>query len=89
MFVQKLASEEVIALVQGNRQVGSLRRFVGTQAPSRSVLVVQNLHGQDLGIVDELGRAWRYRPHQEPKFLGTWSVEEGALRILGVYESPQ
>ena len=49
----------------------------------RTFLSVRNRHGQELGLVDDLGRAWRYRPHAlDPAWVGTGSVAEGVARIL-------
>ena len=45
--------------------------------------VVQNVHGQDLGLIDGQGRAWRARPHAEHEAVGTGTVADGAARILG------
>lgn len=46
------------------------------------MVVVQNLFGQDLGLVDSLGRAWRYRAHEEALWLGSGTIEEGVGWIL-------
>lgn len=55
----------------------------------RSIYVVRNRHGQDLGLVDELGRAWRRRVHAgEPDLLGTGDLLTGALRVLGLEDAP-
>lgn len=44
---------------------------------------VRNANQQELGLVDALGRAYRYRPHrEEPEWLGTGTVEDGVRRIL-------
>ena len=54
---------------------------------SRVLFAVQNTWGQDLGLVDGLGRAWRYRPwSEEPEWVGTGTVIEGARRVLGLEE---
>jgi hypothetical protein len=47
-----------------------------------SHVVVQNRWGQDLGLVDSLGRAWRYRAHQEPAWVGSGTVLQGIGWIL-------
>jgi hypothetical protein len=48
------------------------------------MFVVQNTFGQDLGMIDGLGRAWRFRPHQtEADRLLTGTIAEGAAAILG------
>jgi hypothetical protein len=49
----------------------------------KPVFVVRNSWRQDLGVIDRLGRAYRFRPHaEEPDWLGTGTVEGGAARIL-------
>lgn len=60
--------------------VGIARQY--RQESGGSMVMVQNLWGQDLGLVDSLGRAWRYRPHQEPLWLGSGTVREGVEWIL-------
>lgn len=46
---------------------------------------VQNRWAQELGLIDELGRAWRLRPHRdEPDWVGTGTVREGVAEVLGV-----
>jgi len=47
-----------------------------------SHVVVQNRWGQDLGLVDSLGRAWVYRAHQEPAWVGSGTVLQGISWIL-------
>lgn len=65
------------------RSRGFVARYVEEASPARTYFVVQNAEGQDLGIVDALGRAWRYRPHtQEPDWLTTGTVLAGAEAIL-------
>ncbi|MEX1024819.1 MAG: hypothetical protein WD226_07035 [Planctomycetota bacterium] len=45
--------------------------------------VVRNAWGQDLGLVDGLGRAWRFAPHQtEAEWVGSGSVQDGVAEIL-------
>lgn len=51
---------------------------------------VRNELQQELGSIDSLGRAWRYRPHQrDAEFLGAGSVAAGAGRILGLAGVPE
>jgi hypothetical protein len=48
-----------------------------------SLYVVRNLWHQDLGLIDGLGRAFRYLPHlDEPAWVGSGTVLAGAQRIL-------
>ena len=67
--------------------VGRVVLFEAPDRPEAPVFMVQNEVGQDLGLVDGLGRAWRYHPHQrDAEWLGTGTVAEGAARILGAAE---
>jgi hypothetical protein len=64
--------------------IGHVVLFEAPDRPEAPVFMVQNEVGQDLGLVDGLGRAWRYHPHQrDAEWLGTGTVAEGAARILG------
>lgn len=50
-----------------------------------SIYVVRNPWHQDLGLVDGLGRAYRYLPHhQEPAWVGSGTILTGAQSILAV-----
>src|SRR5262245_26057068 len=52
-----------------------------------SVYVVRNPWHQDLGLIDGLGRAYRYLPHEEePAWVGSGTVLQGAERILDASE---
>lgn len=52
---------------------------------SRSFYSVRNKDQQELGLVDEHGRAWRYHAHEtEPAWLVTGTVFDGVRAILGV-----
>jgi hypothetical protein len=64
-------------------KVGLALRFRAEGLGERGWTVVQNPWGQDLGLLDEHGRAWRYRPFgQEPELLGACATAEGVARIL-------
>jgi hypothetical protein len=66
---------------------GYLVHFESNGDPARAFYSVRNPMQQELGLIDGLGRAWRYRPFQEePEWLYTGSVSEGARRILGARE---
>ena len=63
--------------------LGSLVRFEETGDAGRAFYSVRNREGQEIGLVDLDGRAWRHRQHQpHPEWLGTGTVIEGARRIL-------
>ena len=70
-------------IVQGGERVGSVVRYEPAGRPDRGFFAVRNEHGQDLGLVDALGRSFRHRPHRpQPEWVGTGTVQEGAARIL-------
>jgi hypothetical protein len=49
-----------------------------------SLYVVRNTWHQDLGLIDALGRAYRYLPHhEEPAWVGSGTIAAGAQRIIG------
>lgn len=44
---------------------------------------VQNPWSQELGMIDELGRAWRLRPHRSgPEWVGTGTIVDGVAEVL-------
>ena len=52
-----------------------------------SLYVVRNPWNQDLGMIDGLGRAYRYLPHcEEPAWVGSGTIAAGAREILGARE---
>ncbi|MBK7642414.1 MAG: hypothetical protein IPJ19_05110 [Planctomycetes bacterium] len=66
------------------RLAGSLLLYADPKHRGTGYYSVRNPQGQVLGMVDLDGRAWRYRIHEEqPEWLGTGTVVEGARRILG------
>jgi len=63
--------------------VGYVVRFTESGG-ARSFFSIRNPYQQELGLVDDLGRSWRFEAHQdEPTWLGSGSVAEAAGRILG------
>jgi hypothetical protein len=45
--------------------------------------IVENAYFQDVGFIDENGRAYRPVPHaDEPQFVGTGSLEDGLGRLF-------
>lgn len=78
------APERAWEVVAGGRVVGVVVEFREAGQPRR-FFSVRNPEQQELGLVDEHGRAWRSRAHEdEPEWLGTGTVAEGATRILGL-----
>ncbi len=69
---------------EAGRCLGSVVRFEERGNEERAFYSVRNREGQEIGIVDLHGRIWRYRAHaSESEWLGTGTVFEGALKILG------
>jgi hypothetical protein len=74
-------------VVAAGGPIGRVVLFEAEERPGGPVFVVQDVLGHDLGMVDALGRAWRYRPHQrEAEWLGTGTVAQGAGWILSAEE---
>ncbi|MDF1799784.1 MAG: hypothetical protein P1V81_11460 [Planctomycetota bacterium] len=84
--IASLPGEAWTVLDATEAELGFVVRFeeiMPTQATARAFFSVRNPHGQELGLVDELGRAWRYRPHvHDPDWIGTGSITEGISAIL-------
>jgi hypothetical protein len=69
-------------LLDAGKRLGSVVRYE-TPDHAQAYFSVRNEHGQELGVVDIEGRAWRYRAHQrEPDWLLTGTVVQGARAIL-------
>ena len=72
------------------RCLGAVVRFEARGDPRRVFYSVRNREGQEMGIVDQNGRAFRYRAHaSDPEWLGTGTVFDGARRILGGMTAPE
>lgn len=51
--------------------------------PAGRCFSVRNELEQELGLIDGLGRAWRFQLHErEPQWVATGTILEGALAIL-------
>lgn len=84
-LITRGGASEAWLVIGDDRPLGEVVLFETFESRPRSVFLVRNVHHQELGFVDALGRAWRYRPHQsEPDWLGSGTVLEGALRILEI-----
>lgn len=63
--------------------VGEIVCFESTLQRGEPLFMVRNRWQQDLGLIDRLGRAFRFRPHAEDAdWVGTGTVVQGAARIL-------
>lgn len=82
--VHSVPVERAWIVSEGGTVVGSFLRYGESVGSQRFLYVVRNVHHQDLGMVDQLGRAIRYRPHAEPEWLGTGTLQQGVCRVLGL-----
>ena len=68
----------------GGEPLGLVVLFEDRARAQDSLYVVRNAWHQDLGLIDGLGRAYRYLPHrEEPAWVGSGTIADGAQRILG------
>ena len=73
---------------QGDERVGLVMLFQDRGRIGDSLYIVRNNWNQDLGLIDGLGRAYRYLPHhKEPAWIGSGTIALGAERILGLDRS--
>jgi hypothetical protein len=79
---RKAEPEGCWQIMDGSGIVGYLVRFKEGQGDGNILLSVRNRHNQDLGWIDGLGRAWRYRPHEDPEWISTGSTLQGVRHIL-------
>lgn len=80
--VRHAAATRAWLVVDGSQTIGEMVRY-DDRAGARFFYSVRNLLHQELGLIDSLGRAYRFRAHQpEPTWTGTGPVLEGVRRIL-------
>jgi len=76
-------------LLHGEESAGFVVLFRAAKKDGQLWFAVRNEWNQELGMVDSLGRAWRFRPHgEEAEWLGSGTVADGAaliLRLEGVH----
>lgn len=71
-------------VAEGSTVRGSVVRYAEAGRDGRFLYVVRNEWDQDLGMIDEQGRAWRRTPHGPERWLGTGTVAAGVRTILDV-----
>lgn len=82
--VARAAPVRAWELWQEGLLLGLLVRFEEAGDAGRAFYSVRNREGQEIGLVDTDGRIWRHRQHESrPEWLGSGTVKEGAVRILG------
>lgn len=86
-IAKSVAVRSWLVQAEAGPAAGCVVRLETADEPDRYLYVVRNLFSQDLGLIDKLGRAYRYRPHRdEAELLGSATVAEGASRILELQE---
>ena len=81
LFVTKAIPVRAWFVVSDDRPRGTVVRYETFESPPRIVYFVRNVHHQDLGVIDHLGRAFRYHPHrEEAEWLGSSGVALQTLR---------
>ncbi len=84
-LVQVLDPAGAWRVMQDGELRGYVVRFVDRVIPTRCSYSVRNELQQELGTIDELGRAWRFVPHQrEAQWVCTATLSQGAARLLGL-----
>ena len=77
--------ERVWEVRSGDELLGLVVQFQERGFAHDSLYVVRNPWHQDLGLIDGLGRAFRFLPHcEEPVWVGSGTITAGAREILGV-----
>jgi len=72
-------------VVSGERELVGLVVLFENPRPAESHYMVRNVWHQDLGLIDSLGRSYRYLPHhREPAWVGSGTIVRGVERILGL-----
>lgn len=81
--VQRLDPERAWRVIEGGTLRGYVVRFVDRKVATRCSYSVRNELQQELGTIDELGRAWRFVPHQrEASFVCTSTLTRGVSELL-------
>lgn len=81
--IQRLDVDRAWRVLEGNALRGFIVRFADPKLPQRCSYSVRNELQQELGTIDEHGRAWRFVPHQrEPDWVTTSTLARGAAAIL-------
>jgi len=83
--VREVPAAGAFRALSGGAEVGQVQCYGDTSDPQQHYFVIMNPWGQELGIVDGLGRVWRRRPHQEePEAIGAGPLADGVRRLLGL-----
>jgi hypothetical protein len=81
--VRHLLPERAFELVEDGEVLGRVVQFRSTHAGGEAIWSIRDPWHHELGLVDGLGRVWRYVPHsEEPSWIGSGTVLEGARLVL-------
>jgi len=70
--------------VVGGDEIGYVVLMEALGDDGRHYFSVRNVWNQELGMVDSLGRSWRFAAHaEEAEWLGSGAVSDGAGLVLG------
>jgi hypothetical protein len=82
--VQRLRPERAWRVVDADQTIGFVVSFVDPARSTRCSYSVRNPLHQELGTIDELGRTWRFLPHQrDAEWVCTTTLRDGTARLLG------
>lgn len=89
MDAVRTAPSRAWRITDGEGPIGFVVMFRSEENEEQLWFTVRNEWNQDLGMVDSLGRAWRFRPYgEEAEWLGTGTVADGTGQILRLEASP-
>ena len=81
---QRLMPQQAWRVVEAGETIGFVVRFADPVTPARCLYSVRNELQQELGTIDELGRASRFVPHQrEMQWVCTSTLTQGTASLLG------
>ena len=84
-IVQRLEPERAWRVLDGDALRGFVVCFVDSKRATRRSYSVRNELQQELGTIDELGRTWRFVPHQrEAEWVCTSTLTRGTVELLGL-----
>ena len=79
--IRSTQPERMWEVIEDGSVIGSVVLF---ESESDSFFSVRNEWQQDVGMIDSMGRAWAFQPHnEEEEWMGSGGIATGAGQILG------
>jgi len=79
--IRSTQPERMWEVFEDGSLVGSVVLF---ESKKDSFFSVRNEWQQDVGMIDSMGRAWAFKPHdEEAEWMGSGGIATGAGQILG------